>query len=236
MYWLSLGENCLPDHIISRHQLKGFATPYSHGRSNIDYALALEDRNYAGLLDVENLGRFESFGEKVVRSTLPLKADPIFHPSVSRGFEFTHHDVIANEAARQSYHRKIERLQRARGQEDITFLYHYRMNRSANVPSLLDKLQRFASFYTSAKGAARVVAFTQSVSPVGARREVECIARHGNTMFFVLHTRRHWSGADPDVFWARCDDDLIARMLTGGGLRPPPHRITPTAPPPESPP
>lgn len=42
MIWLSLGENCLSDNILSRHSLKSFSTPFSHARSNIDYALELE--------------------------------------------------------------------------------------------------------------------------------------------------------------------------------------------------
>ncbi|MFJ5369320.1 DUF1796 family putative cysteine peptidase, partial [Bosea sp. CER48] len=45
--WLSLGENCLPDNILERNGLKMFSTPFSHGRSNIEYAIQLHSEGYS---------------------------------------------------------------------------------------------------------------------------------------------------------------------------------------------
>ena len=44
MYWLSLGENCLPDNVLQRHGRKTLSTVFSSGRSNIDYAVSLEEK------------------------------------------------------------------------------------------------------------------------------------------------------------------------------------------------
>ncbi|MCQ2587766.1 MAG: papain-like cysteine peptidase [Treponema sp.] len=37
-----MGENCLPDNILSRNDLKSFSSPFSYCRSNIEYILAFE--------------------------------------------------------------------------------------------------------------------------------------------------------------------------------------------------
>lgn len=39
---LSFGENCFAERMLERHEQKSFATPYSWGRSNIEYVLHLE--------------------------------------------------------------------------------------------------------------------------------------------------------------------------------------------------
>src|SRR5690606_35399390 len=115
MLWLSLGENCLPDGVLKRHDLKAFSTPYSHGRTNVDYAIALEKSGYSGLIDASNLIVGNAWGQKVVRSRVYNRSDDIFEPSVSKGFEFTHHDILKNKTALESYIRKINRIKQTRG-------------------------------------------------------------------------------------------------------------------------
>jgi hypothetical protein len=210
--WLSLGENCLSQNILERHGLRTFATPYSHGRTNVDYALALESRNYAGLIDPHNLARATTSGTSVVRSTLPLPADPIFDASVSAGFEFTHHDVIANERQRESYRRKVERMLQARGRENVAFLYHHRTHARTDLARLMEKLRRFRSFYTSEMAQCWIVAFMQHIVPTEQRR-VELVEATDGVALFTLHTAQMWSGSDKAVFWAHVDDDLISQML-----------------------
>lgn len=54
-YYVSIGENCLTDNILDRFNIKSFSTPYSHGRSNIEYAIHLESEKYQNLLNPEFL-------------------------------------------------------------------------------------------------------------------------------------------------------------------------------------
>ncbi len=95
-FYLSLGENCLPDNILRRHGLETFSTVYSSGRSNIDYALHLESEDYAYLLSQKYLYYDHVGAAKVVRNRRYSKADDIYEALQSNGFEFTHHDVIAD--------------------------------------------------------------------------------------------------------------------------------------------
>ena len=53
--FVSIGENCLADDILQRHGQKAFSTPYSFARSNIDYAIKLEETEYNTLLLPDNL-------------------------------------------------------------------------------------------------------------------------------------------------------------------------------------
>ena len=53
--YLSFGENCLPDHILNRYALKSFTTPFSHGRSNVEYILNLERDDYTDFLNLDYL-------------------------------------------------------------------------------------------------------------------------------------------------------------------------------------
>jgi len=120
-FYLSLGENCLTDYILSSHGLKSFSTIYSNGRTNIDYALFLEKNNYSDLLSLENLKYDVLNDKKVVRSTILVECQNIYQALQMNGFEFTHHDVIKNEFDRESYRRKIERQLRYRKKKNFIF-------------------------------------------------------------------------------------------------------------------
>ena len=210
--WLSLGENCLPDDILKRHELKSFSTPYSSGRSNIDYALALEATNYATLLDRDALARGDVYGAPVVRSTRFVESDPIFDPMHVRGFEFTHADPISSEKDRESYGRKIARLLAIRGKLGVVFLYHHRRTDKSNLPLLREKLERFAELYSSDVAQCTIALFHQEkIDPQRDRRLETTHSR--NLAEYVFHTEHMWAGSDPDLFWARTDDDLIGSML-----------------------
>lgn len=213
MIWLSLGENCLPDDILKRNGLKSFSTPYSHSRTNIDYALALESADYEGLLEVKSLERSDAWGTPVIRSRTYNKSDNIFEASVSKGFEFTHHDVLQDVDSQASYVRKIERLKRIKGRENVTFLYHHRVSKKTDFPKLLQKLNEFASLYDSDVANCRIYVMAQLIVESASDRRLERFMTQDKVTVFRFHTERVWSGSDDDLFWARVDDDLITEML-----------------------
>lgn len=144
MIYLSLGENCLTDDILRRHQLKIFSTPYSPCRSNIDYALELEEENYNSIITTDSLMKFEVNGKCVVRSS--HSCESIYDPHHMKGFEFTHHDLLSNESHRESFQRKINRLNAIRYKEDILFLYHHRRNNNTNLQKIRENLDNFLVF------------------------------------------------------------------------------------------
>lgn len=140
--WLSLGENCLTDSILQRYEIKSFSTLYSHGRSNIDYALFLERNNYKDILNIENL----KHENKVVRSTLVNSCDNIFSELHMNGFEFTHHNVMDSEKDKMSAKRKIQRMLDIRGTRNVVFFYYHRINPNSDFDSLFIKTFKFLIF------------------------------------------------------------------------------------------
>lgn len=212
-YSLSLGENCLTDNILTRHGLKSFSTPYSHGRTNLDYAINLEKENYSCLMDSKYLS-YEKMGVKrVVRNSKYSTSDPIFIDIHRNGFEFTHHDVLSHDSHRRSYFRKIRRLKRYRGRKNIRFYYHYRLNGDRDLSQIFRKAERFLSYYqTNGKECAFSI-FTQDIVSNQDDREVIEVRHSDSIRAYFLKTMQVWAGNDQDEFWARKDDDLLKKML-----------------------
>lgn len=209
--WLSLGENCLPDDILRRHGLKSFSTPFSSGRTNISYVLEAERSGFDGLLDAKHLRRKEVAGHPVVVSNIYGEPPRIFDPSVSSGFEFTHHDVIADQQAIASCHRKIDRWQQAKtDKRHAKFLYFHRRVSASNMSALKQLLIEFCDLYAANGGTCEICAFHQTLSASERRLDIK---RDGSLLFVNFITPTVWAGANLDVFWARCDDDLIVQML-----------------------
>jgi len=210
--WLSLGENCLPDNILHRHGLKSFSSPYSHGRSNIDYALALEKRNYDGLLDPEHLAHGISEKKTVVRSTLFNQCDDIYNEMHMKGFEMTHHDVIDSEKDRDTFVRKINRQREVRGTKKIVFLYHHRINKNTDLDAIFRKAEEFSHLYSRKQFTCTVIVFSQKLIDNQEERKLYFRKVRKDVVFFEFHTHQFWAGRNDELFWARIDDDLIKRM------------------------
>ena len=211
--YLSIGENCLTDGILKRHNFKGFSTIYSHCRSNMDYVISLEKTSYASLLDINEL-EYSYVGEtKVVRHKKINEADMIYSSMHTKGFEFTHHDVISNEIHRDSFLRKIQRLKDIKGKKDICFFYHYRLDKNNDVKSLLDKAENFIKFYSINGASIQLIIFTQEIIGEDKSRELIHHSYNEEIEFFTFKTRAVWGGNDPNLLWAKTDDDLIKEML-----------------------
>jgi hypothetical protein len=211
--WLSLGENCLPDDILQRHHRKSYSSPYSSGRVNIDYATELEKDGYKHLLEKESLVYGETWGKKVVRSTYYAKCDDIFEAAHMQGFEFTHHNPLALSADKNSFERRIGRLNEARYVKDFVFFYHHRRTEKSNFDLLRKKLNDFRSFYSNGKARCAIVLFYQSIVHTDDQRRLEVNPINPDLIEFVFHTKAVWAGDDDRIFWAHVDDDLITKMF-----------------------
>lgn len=221
---VSLGENCLTHEVLQRHGLSPIVTPFAHSRSNLDYALQLEERGYDSLLDRRFLALHET-GERaqpiVVRSTAVAECDPLFHPLHTAGFELTHHNVIEEPEARASVARKIDRLHDLRRRRDLWFFYHYRLHPEADLDSLAAKADRFLQFYNSANSAARFVIFEQELVERSAQRGLDQIHLSEHVTSFNFRTLAPWAGDNNDDFWALRDDDLFSAMFQRLGFATP---------------
>ncbi len=213
IYYISIGENCLTDNILERHNLKSFSTPYSHGRSNIDYAITLEKNNYYNLLESKYLF-YDYFGStKVVRNNYYSKSENIFHEFQQNGFEFTHHDVINNKSHIKSYHRKVLRMKSFKKNNKIKFLYHYRSNKYRDLKLIIIKGQEFLSYYQKRNIKCEFIFFSQNIISNKEERKLLKIHDSNNIKGYILNTLEVWTGDDLDVFWARKDDDLFSLMI-----------------------
>ena len=213
MLFLSLGENCLTDDILRRNNIKSFSTPYSPCRSNIDYALALEDCGYNDFLDPYYLTEGVAAGKRVIRSKLIVDCEKIYDSTCSKGFEFTHHDLINNSVHRDSFQRKINRLNDIKFQDDIVFLYHHRRNSNTDLSILRDRLKKFPVYYKGKNNIVLVVCFYQTVVTDLSERRLQVRVTSDDFLEFDFLTTSMWGGNDPDVFWGRVDDDLIQEMV-----------------------
>jgi hypothetical protein len=198
---------------LQRHNLKSFSTPYSNGRSNLDYTLALEKINYIGYLDKNNLFYDYVNDEKVVKSSLINNSDNIYFTPHMSGFEFTHHDVINSENAIKNFKRKTQRIRKIRGKKNVVLLYHYRINENSNHELLFKKAIEFANLFISKRSKCNILVFSQKIINHSSDRKVLYRNIMPNVHFFELYAVKIWTGPDQDTFWAKKDDDLIKIML-----------------------
>ena len=212
-YYLSIGENCLTDNILDRFKIKSFSTPYSHGRSNLDYVIELEKDSYSNLLKPEYL-YYDYVGDtKVVRNNYYSKSESIYNELHKNGFEFTHHDVLNNDAQRKSYERKIARMLSFDKSKKLKFVYHYRNNDNLNIDKLVFKAAEFLKFYQKKGIDCDFIFFTQEIVTENSQRSITKIHDTKNVRGYMLKTLELWVGDDEEVLWARKDDDLLSQMI-----------------------
>jgi hypothetical protein len=210
--YVSLGENALTDDILKRHGLKSFTTPYSSGGGNIDYAIFLESIGYKGLLERENLKYDYTGNKKVVRSTIASNSDDIYDKSYMNGFEFAKNDVIGSDNDKYSFNGTIQQLLELRGGAQVVFFYYHRINKNSNLESIFEKASKFLEFY-SKKEQALMVIFVQKIIKDKTERKLTYKKVNNTIHFFEFCTEQVWGGNNPDIYWARVDDDLVKEMI-----------------------
>lgn len=213
IYWLSLGENCLPDDILKRYSLKSFSTPFSNVQTNLDYNLLLESIRYQGFLDKANLEYEQQSVKRFVRSKIICKCEDVYVHYHMNGFGTSYFDLINSEEHRRSFDRKIKRLLSLRGKGNTVFFYHYRFHRKQNLELIFDKAFEYAKYYSKPSKPCQMIIFSQKMICDISQRGLHYQRIRNNIHFFNFHTKRIWSGNDPEIFWARSDEDLIQKMV-----------------------
>jgi hypothetical protein len=210
--FMSIGENCITDHILNRYGLKSFSTPFSSARSNLDNILALEEVSYKGFVDLENLQYEYLHGKKIVRSIIPASIENIYIKENNKLFEFTHHDVISDQDVRERFKNRIDRMLDLRSSDEcLTFFYHYRANDNSNFESIYEKADKFLSYYNNKEN--NFVIFSQKIVDNESDRKLEYKKISENVHCFIIHSLALWCGNDEYIMWGRNDDDLIKEML-----------------------
>ena len=214
--FISFGENCVADDILRRYRLKSFTTPYSHGRTNIEYILQGEKDRFASFLDTSKMDYAICDNKQVVRLNVYTDYSNKYESTCINGVEFTHHDVKGNEEIRNTFKRRVERLLKSYSRNLFLFYYH-RYCPDTNEELLLEHLRELKEIYQSRnKGNVNVIMFTQEI--VGKKEERHLEYRTVEVMgteihVFKFHTLNIWQGSNDEIFWGRCDDDLIHEMI-----------------------
>lgn len=209
----SIGENCLADDILARNQLKSFSSPYSFGRSNIEYILLFENEDFADFLNKEYLMYEKLSGGEVPRNKKYVETENKYHNSCTNGFEFTHHDVIASEKSRDTLKRRYQRLRKLKN-KNIIMLYHHRVCQETDESLLISHLQDLAKLFETQKNKVNIFLFYQILISDETQRRVEHFADN-NINVYKFYTLNAWAGDDENLLWARCDNDLLEEMIHG---------------------
>ena len=210
--YVSFGENCLTDNILERHGLKLLTTPFSHGRSNIEYILHLEKDNYTDFLNLDYLNYEEVSGKMVPRLKKYNSIQNEYNSLHKNGFEFTHHDVISDEKIRSKMKERVYNLKKLIGKKKFIIFYHHRINATTDKDLLLGHLCEISKIYSTKEIKSEIICFTQKIISDFEERSVSYSKMNG-IHFFVFNTINEWGGDDQEIFWAKCDEDLIKEMI-----------------------
>jgi len=210
--FLSFGENCLTDNILSRYGLKSFTTPFSHCRSNVEYILELERNNYENFVSGEFLKYEDLNGKPVPRIKTHLILDNNYHHLHKNGIEFSSHDVIKNHRYWKKVVKRANRLKSFLGKRKYILLYHHRNCENNNFELLLKHLNELKKYYSTEKYECQVVLFKQIIIPLESKKKM-IYYKENDIHIFDFYTHYTWSGRDQRKYWAFIDDSLIAKML-----------------------
>lgn len=208
--YLSFGENCLTDRILERHHIKSFSSPYSSGRSNVEYILQIEKEAFRDLLEKQYLYRDVVGDHNVVRNK-KYTCTNIYDESCMRDFEFTHHDVLSDDIIRNTISRRCQALLEIQ-KKNLHIFYHHRICDSTNEGKLIEDLAELKRLYEQRAKSVSVTMFTQKKVEEEEERRVDH-KRVNDIDIYTFYTLNIWEGSDDNIFWAKCDDDLIKTMI-----------------------
>ena len=212
--FISLGENCLPDDVLSYLGLKNESYPFGGGRFNIEYIIQLIETDFEDLLKTEYLVWGKTVAKDVVRNTKYTYANNIYSDTVTLGFEFTHHNVF-EEVPRRSFIRKIERFRNTlKSGRNIVFFYNYRYASNNDVQKLIGLISRFLDLVKEKYGHEyKCLVIYQSLND--RVRQINS-TRNGNVYVTEFITRFEWEG---DEYWNGSPDrDLFKKLFNSSGF------------------
>jgi hypothetical protein len=210
--YLSFGENCLTDNILTRYGLKSSTTPFSHCRSNIEYILDLERNNYKNFVGGEFLQYGDLSGKPVPKFNTNLILENNYHHLHKNGIEFTNHDVIKNKRYWAKIVRRANNLKLFLGKSQYVLFYHHRVCEDSDFELLLKHLSELKNYYSTEEHECQVVLYKQIIIPKESKKKL--IYHENNDIHvFDFYTHYTWTGRDQRKYWAFIDDSLISKML-----------------------
>lgn len=208
--YISLGENCLPDDVLSFLGLKNESYPFGGGRFNIEYIIQLIETDFADLLNEQYLFWGKTVAKDVVRNNRYTFQHNIYSDTVTQGFEFTHHNVF-EEAPRRSFIRKMDRFKAVLASgKNIVFFYNYRYSENNDINQLIELMNRFLSIAKNKYGHQyKCLIVYQTLNKPERRLYTKEISSSIYLAEFI--TKEEWEG---DENWnGSCDRDLFKQLF-----------------------
>lgn len=103
-------------------------------------------------------------------------------------------------------------MNKYKGKKDIIIFYHHRLDALTDIDRLLGHLSELGQLYSKGEHNAQIILFYQNIveNPIERKLEYKIFQ---NIHIFVFNSLNIWGGDDQELFWARCDEDLIGEMI-----------------------
>lgn len=149
--------------------------------------------------------------KKVPRNKKYVITENKYHESCSKGFEFTHHDVIGDKKMYNTIQKRCNRMLK-KNDKKLIILYHHRFCEYTNRDLLISHLLELKKLYENRYKEVIIYLFSQTIVTKPELRKVESYDMEGIKVY-LFYTLNEWAGKNQDIFWARCDNDLIKEMI-----------------------
>ena len=120
--WLACGENCMPIHVLRRHNKLAPSTPYSAGRSDIEHLEYFETTNYTNFLNPSFLIEVNSFSNNCYVN-VAKQSSGVCKPGRHLYLEMTHHNPLEYKD-KEILDRRILRMINARTQNSPQCIFY----------------------------------------------------------------------------------------------------------------
>jgi hypothetical protein len=208
--FISLGENCLADAVLSKVGLKEESFPFGSSGSNIEYITQIIESDFKDFLNPAFLKKATVFQLEGVLNVAYANVNQIFYQRTSEGYEFAHHDVLAQKD-RESMQRKVDRFRQVlRSGKQIVFIYNYRHHKNQDVGLILKLLEEFLHMLESNYSKKfKCILFFQTL---GQNERDVIIKKHKSRLLSAeFISTFEWTGNDN---WdGRSDDDLFRKFF-----------------------
>lgn len=143
--FISIGENCLIDHILSKYKYKRESYPFGNCRSNIEYITQIIETDFRNFLDKKLLYKdMVDARQIVIKNKVYNMLNDIYCLSVSSNYEFTHHNILDDATLYATFLRRVERFKAImKSDEDIYFIYYYKHTPKRNVNKIIELLNKY---------------------------------------------------------------------------------------------
>lgn len=179
-----------------------------------------ERTDYADILEKSNLQHGLTAGGKPAILSSVYKSTNLFKHGPNLEFEFTHSNPLDNQREITDLRRRIDRQIELRhtGEKKI-FAYHHRSRRGFSEP-VRRSLQRGVSLLREKYRAAYFLFFTQKlITPGNGARGFTVEFQDSNQSLLTFLTYDQWGGRNPDLMWARRDNDLLESAFSACALQ-----------------